>query len=97
MPQDKHSEKAKKWLKTQTQPYRAFIVFLTILTVFATAFSVLFAYLVRYLINSASSGNAKLLLVFSSVLLLVLFLKIGLKTLTGFLSEKLRAKMPRQP
>ena len=93
MPQDKHSEKAKKWLKTQTQPYRAFIVFLTILTVFATAFSVLFAYLVRYLINSASSGNAKLLLVFSSVLLLVLFLKIGLKTLTGFLSEKLRAKM----
>lgn len=93
MPQDKHSEKAKKWLKTQTQPYRAFIVLLTILTVFATAFSVLFAYLVRYLINSASSGNAKLLLVFSSVLLLALFLKIGLKTLTGFLSEKLRAKM----
>ena len=93
MKDEKSTERAKKWLKEQTQPYRAFILFVTILTVASTAFSVLFAYMVRYLINSASNGNAKLLGIFSVVLLGLLLIKITLKTGTNFLSEKLRSKM----
>ncbi len=93
MKRDNTSEKAKLWLKEQTQPYRAFILLVTFFTVLSTALSVIFAYMVRYLINSASVGNAKLLAAFSAVLVSLLFFRIAFKAFTGYLSEKLRSKM----
>ena len=87
------NEKGKVWLKRETKPYGAHVIFLTALSVLTTVFTLAFAYLVRYLINSASAGNSKLLWIFSAVLLGSLLLKILLKTLNGYLSENLRAKM----
>lgn len=96
MTERKCSENGKIWLKKEMRPYRAFIFFLTFLSAFTTALSLAFAYMVRYLINSASAGQAKLLLVFSLVLLGVLLLKIALQTFSGYYSEKLRAKIVSQ-
>lgn len=90
------NENGKIWLKREMRPYRAFILLLTCLSVLSTLFSLAFAYLVRYLIDSASNGNTKLLFVFSGVLLGVLLLKIALQTVSGYLAEKLRAKIVAQ-
>ncbi len=92
------SEKAKQsvgkaWLTRETKPYKSSVFFLTVLSVFATAFSLGFAYLVRYLINSASNGNSKLLWIFAAALFGILLLKILLKTMESFFAERLRAKM----
>ncbi len=83
----------KLWLKRETRPYRASVFFLTVLSVSVTVFSLAFAYLVRYLINSASDNNTQALWKFAGILLGVLLFKIGLKTLNGFCSERLHAKM----
>lgn len=93
MKKDKVSENAKAWLKRKTFPYRTFILFLAFITLFSTIFSLAFAYMTKYLLNSATDGNADKLWIFSIVMLGLLFLRIGLKTATNFLSEKLRAKM----
>ena len=93
MKKEQTSEKAKTWLKKETRAYRGAILFLTILSVLSTVLSLAFAYMMRYLINSASAGNSFLLWIFSAVLLGLLLFRIGLKTWTGFLSEKLRAKI----
>ena len=87
------SENAKKWLKKETRPYRASILFLTFLTVFSTVFSLGFAYMVQYLVNSASEKDLKGLWIFSCCLLGLLLVKIALKTIGGYYSEKLRSKM----
>jgi ATP-binding cassette subfamily B protein len=87
------NEKGKQWLKRETQPYGKRVLFLTGLSVATTVFTLAFAYLVRYLINSAARGNSKQLWIFSAILLGTLFLKILLKTLSGYFSEKLRAEM----
>ena len=87
------SDNAKVWLKKQTRPYRAAILFLTFLNVLCTGLSLVFAYLVRYLINGATDGSKKTLVVFSLVLLSVLLVKILLNTLMGFLAERLRARI----
>ena len=75
----KANEKGKIWLKKETQPYRASILFLTCLAVLTTAFSILFAYTVRYLINSASDKQTEKLWLFAGLLLGFLVLKILLK------------------
>ncbi|MBO5412507.1 MAG: ABC transporter ATP-binding protein [Clostridia bacterium] len=87
------SENGKEWLKKETRPYRTFILFLTFLTAFATALHLAFAYLVKFLINSASDNHKRELILFSAILLGVLLLRILLRTITGFCSEKLRARM----
>ncbi len=83
----------KAWLKKKTQPYGGVVLLLTFLSVGVTLFTLAFAYLVRYLINSASEGNSRRLFLFSGILLGVLFLKILLKTVQGFLAERVRSKM----
>ena len=88
-----NNKQAKLWLKKETSPYGKNVLFLTILSTFSTIFAIAFAYLVRYLINSASSGDKKLLWIFAAVLLGVLFFKILLKTLHGYFAERLRTKM----
>ncbi len=80
-------------LEREMRPYRGVILFLTFLSVGATVFSLAFAYLVRYLINSASNGNTKMLLIFSIVLLGVLLGKILLKIFDSYYAEKTRAKI----
>ena len=87
------SENAKRWLKKVTRPYRASILALTFLTVFSTVFSLGFAYMVQYLVNSASDKNLQGLWIFSCCLLGLLLIKIALKTIGGYCSEKLRSKM----
>ena len=87
------NEKGKVWLKRETQPYGRRILFLMVLSVTTTIFTLAFAYLVRYLINSATQGDSKQLWIFATILLGTLLLKILLKTLNGYCSEKLRAKM----
>ncbi len=87
------SKIAKEWLKGATRPYLGVVSFLTALSIAVTLSTLAFSYLVRYLINSASAGKEKLLWIFAAVLLGVLFLKIGLRTLEGYLAERIRAKM----
>ena len=89
----KANQQGKVWLKREMRPYRAFVAFLTCLTIFGTLFSLAFAYLIRYLINSATDENKSMLLLFSAVLLAILFLKIVLQTLNSYFSEKSRAKI----
>ncbi len=83
----------KAWLKKEMKPYRARILFLSVLSVITTALSLTFAYLVRYLINSASNKQTKALLVFSCVILGVLLVRIALQTFSGYTAEKYRAKI----
>ncbi len=85
----------KTWLKKEMRQYRAVILFLTCLSVFSTLLSLAFAYLTRYLINSASSGNKKDLIVFACVLLGVLLFRIVLQTLYRFFTDKARARIVR--
>ena len=87
------NEKGKLWVSKETRPYRASILFLTCLSVFAMLFSILFAYTVRYFINSASNKESRMLWIFSAVLLSFLLLKILLNTLKGYFSERVNAKM----
>ncbi len=89
-------ELGKVWLKKEMRPYRAFILFLTCLSVLSTLFSLTFAYMVRFLINSARDEDKGLLLIFAVVLLGVLLLKIGLQTASGYFAEKLRAKIVKE-
>ncbi len=83
----------KEWLKGAARPYKGVVGFLTALSIAVTLLTLAFSYLVRYLINSASAGEEKLLWVFAAVLLGVLLLKILLKTFEGYLAERIRAKM----
>lgn len=89
----KANEKGKNWLKKETRPYRASILCLTCLAVLTTAFSILFAYTVRYLINSASDKQTEKLWLFAGLLLVFLLLKIFLKVMRGYYTEKVSAKM----
>lgn len=83
----------KLWLKKETAQYRLFILFLCVLAVFSSVFTVLFAYTVQFLINSASGGEHNQMWLFAAALLSFLLLKILLKTMEGYFAEKLRAKM----
>lgn len=83
----------KAWLKTEMKPYRARIFLLSVLSVVTTLLSLTFAYMVRYLINSASNKQTKLLLIFSGVVLGVLLVRIALQTISGYTAEKYRAKI----
>ena len=87
------NERGKLWVKEETRPYRASILFLTCLSVFAMLCSISFAYTVRYLINSASNKESKMLWIFAAVLLSFLLLKIVFSTLKGYYAERLNAKM----
>lgn len=93
MTTEKTNKIAKEWLKRETRPYRASVLFLTFFTVLSTVFSLAFAYMVRYVINSATEGKNTLLWVFSATLLGLLLLRILIKTIDGFFAEKLRAKI----
>ncbi len=93
MKKQKSFESGKIWLKKETRAYRVFVLFLTVLIAFSTFFSLAFAYMVRYLLNSASANNVNGLLIFACVLLGLLLIRILLKTLATFFSEKLRAKI----
>ena len=93
MSKENVSQKGKLWLKKEMRPYRAFVLFLTLVAVVTTALSLAFAYMVKYLINSATAKNARALWIFSAVLLGVLLLRITLQTVSGYLAEKLRAKI----
>ena len=87
------TQKGKTWLKRETSSYKSYVLFLTGLSVIVTLFSLAFAYLVRYLINSASDGKSTRLWIFSAVILGVLLIKILLKTLDNYLSERLRTRI----
>ena len=84
---------AKRWLKKEIKPYNGYIALLTVLNVLATVFSLAFAFLVRYLINDASAGNKNGLIFFAILLLAVLFSRILLQALTGYLAERLCSKI----
>ena len=87
------TEKGKAWLKREMRPYAPFVFFLSVLTVLISALSITFAYLIQYLINSATSGNQKGLIIFAAVLLGVLLLKILLQALNAYFSERSRARI----
>ena len=93
MTEEKATKNGKLWLKREMRPYRAFILILALLSALATGLSLAFAYMTRYLINSASQGDSNKLLFFSLLLLGLLLVRIALQTVSGYSSEKLRAKM----
>lgn len=86
-------ENGKKWIKKEMRPYRGYVFFLTCLTVISTGMSVIFAYMMQFLVNSATDGNARLLWIFSVTILGVLLVRIALQTFSGHASEHLRAKI----
>jgi ATP-binding cassette subfamily B protein len=86
-------QNGKAWLKKEIRPYRVFIVFLTVFSVVTTLLSLAFAYIVKFLIDSASNGQAQLLTVFSIVILGLLLIRIALQTFANYQAEKLRAKI----
>ena len=86
-------EKGKVWLKKELSSYRPFILFLCVLTVFSTIFSLAFAYSVRYLINSATAFNKTAFLIVAIVMLGLLFARIGVNIANNYLSERGRAKI----
>lgn len=96
MSKNSRKELGKVWLKKEMRPYRAFVLFLTVLSVLSTLFSLAFAYMVRFLINSARDEDKRLLFLFGIVLLGVLLIKIGLQTASGYFAEKLRAKIVKE-
>ncbi len=85
----------KEWLKRELRAYRGVILFLTVLSAVMMIASLSFAFMTRYLINNASNGNKKGLIVFSCVLVGVLLLRILLQTVLRYYSEKTRAKIVR--
>lgn len=93
MSKDKVSILGKQWLKAQTRPYRMRVFLLIVFTILTTLFSLGFAYVVRYLINSATDKDSTRLWGFAVLILVLLLLKILFKVLTGYLTERYRAKM----
>lgn len=93
MKKERINDNGKAWVKREMRPYRASIALLTVLNVVATVLSLGFAYLVSHVINSAANGEAKLLWIFSGVILGMLLCKILLKAIDSFYAEKLRAKI----
>ncbi|MBQ7373389.1 MAG: ABC transporter ATP-binding protein [Clostridia bacterium] len=87
----KAQSKSKIWLDKNVGKYRPSIVFLTVLTVFATFCSVGFAYLSSYLINSATAKDSRGIIIFSCVVLGLLFGRVVLRALINYFSEKYRA------
>lgn len=87
------NENGREWLKRELRPYRTNIVALTLLTVLSVVLSLAFSYLLRYLINSATQKDKKLLLVFSCVVLSVVLLRVLVQAAESYLSEKYRAKI----
>ena len=90
---EKTTEKGRAWLKREMRPYRPFVLFMAFLTVAGTLLSLAFAYLTRYIVNNAVEGNARLLLVFSAVLLAVLLARIAVQTSVKYFLERARAKI----
>ncbi len=88
--------KGRTWLKSNLLPFRVQIVWLTVLAVFTTAFSVVFSFLVRYLVNGAAAGDKRQLIVFSVVLVALLFVRIVLQTLKNYMTERAAARMVAQ-
>lgn len=93
MIEKKSVKNGKIWLKRELRSYRPFIVLLCGLTVLSTLFSLGFAYLIGYLINSASEGNANQLLLFAVLLLILLLGRIIVNICNNYLSERGRAKI----
>ncbi len=83
----------KTWLKKVTKPYLPSIVFLTVLTVATTFFSLSFSFNLQYIINSAADQNKKKLFLFLGLGLLFVALRVLSHTLTSYFAEKYRAKM----
>ena len=93
MNEQKTSEKGKAWLKREMRPYRASIVFITIVSVLTTLSSLAFAYMVRYMVDGAEAKDNQVILLLSGILLAILAVKIVTHVLYGYYSEKLRSKM----
>lgn len=87
------SEKGTVWLKRELAPYRRSVLFLVFLTVFSSVLSVGFAYIARFPVNGASAGDKRTLLIFACLLVLLLFLRIAVRTGSNYLSERCRAKI----
>lgn len=81
------------WLAREVRPYRAAVVFLTVLTVLGTLLSLAFAYLTQYLVNSARDKDEKLLIVFSVVLFCLIFVRILLSAMQNYYAERSRARI----
>lgn len=83
----------KQWIKKEMKPYRGFIAMLTVFSVITTLLSIAFAYFTSYVINSATAGDVDKLWFFSILLLSLLLLRIGLQTLSSYLSERICARI----
>lgn len=73
--------------------YAKNIVFITILSVAASAFSLAFAYLTKFIVNSALNSERKLTVIFISATICCLLLRIISRCLYTFYAEKLNAEM----
>lgn len=89
----KGEQKGKIWLKNELKPYRGRIVFLAILTVFSVLFSLAFSYLLKDVVGSAQDGDKDKLILFSSVLVGIILLRVCCSVADSYLAEKYCAEM----
>ena len=81
----------KIWLSHNISKYRPWIVILTVMTVLATVCSLGFAYFSGELVNSATDKNTERLILFATVVLSLLVLRIGLRAVINYYAERCRA------
>ena len=87
------SRKGREWLRREARPYRKAVALLTAASMTSTGLSVVFACLARYLVDGATEGDAKRLIFFSAVLLVLLLARIALQTMQTYCAEKQRARI----
>lgn len=87
----KAEAQGKIWLSHNISKYKPWIITLTVLTVLATLCSVGFAYLSGSLVNSAVDKRGNSLIAFAFIVVGLLFLRILLRAVINYFSEKCRA------
>lgn len=84
--------KTKQWITGVVKPFRFNIFLLTVLSVLSILCSVGFAYFTQFLITSAGDKNKDKLVLFASIIVALIVLRIVVRISSGFYREKSYAK-----
>lgn len=90
---EQEAARGKAWLKREMRPYRLPVIFLAGLTVTAILLSLAFSYLIRYVINSAASGETKEMWLFSGICASIAIFRTLLQIVRSYYSERCKAKI----
>lgn len=82
-----------KWIKQELVSFQPFIILIAFFNVLVSVFSLAFAYLVRYLVNSATHKDNKMMVLIASILISLIVLRILVQISSSYLAEKCRIKI----